>query len=70
MLRRITTRRRKRGGTAKQKALAAIRRLPANATLEDVIGSLVFVAKIDRGLADLDSGTGVAHAEARRRLLR
>ncbi|MGQ0570127.1 MAG: hypothetical protein ACT4P5_11490 [Armatimonadota bacterium] len=58
------------GSTAKQKVLEAIEKLPADATLEDAIERLVFLAKIERGLVELDAGKGVDHAEAKRRLLR
>ena len=58
------------GSTAKQKVLEAIEKLPADATLEDAIERLVLLAKIERGLAELDAGQSVDHAEARRRLLR
>jgi predicted transcriptional regulator len=30
----------------------------------------VLLAKIERGLAELDAGQGIAHSEAKRRLLR
>jgi len=55
---------------AKQKVLEAIERLPADATLEDALERLVLLAKTERGLAELDAGQGVNHAEAKRRLLR
>lgn len=58
------------GSTVKQKVLEAIEKLPADATLEDAIEQLVLLAKIERGLAELDAGQGVDHAEAKRRLLR
>ena len=57
------------GGSAKQKALEAIERLPEDATVEDAIERLVLLAKIERGLTELDAGEGVAHDEAKRRLL-
>jgi predicted transcriptional regulator len=56
--------------TAKDKALAAVEKLPANATLEDAIERLVFLAKIDRGLVEVESGKGIEHSEVKRRLLR
>jgi predicted transcriptional regulator len=56
--------------TPKQKVLEAIEKLPADATLEDAIERLVLLAKIERGLAELDAGQGVDHTEAKRRLLR
>ena len=45
-----------------------IQKLWADATLRDAIEHLVFVAKIDEGLDDLDAGMGIPHDEARRRL--
>ena len=56
--------------SAKQKILEAIDKLPADATLEDATERLVLLAKTERGLAELDAGQGVDHAEAKRRLLR
>ena len=58
------------GSTAKQKILEAIEKLPPDATVEDAIERLVLLAKIERGLAELDVGQGVEHSEAQRRLLR
>ena len=56
--------------TAKQKVLEAMEKLPPDATVEDAIELLVLLAKIERGLAELDAGQGVEHSEAKRRLLR
>lgn len=53
------------GGSAKQKVLEAIEKLPADATLEDAIERLVILAKIDRGLAELDAGQGIDPARRR-----
>ena len=58
------------GTSAKEKALDAIEQLPADATVEDAIERLVLLAKIERGLAELDAGKGIDHSEAKRRLLR
>jgi len=58
------------GDSAKQKVLEAIEKLPGNATVEDAIERLVLLAKIERGLAELDAGQGIDHSEAMRRLLR
>ena len=57
-------------GSAKQKVLEVIEKLPPDATLEDAIKRLVLLAKTERGLAELDAGRGVDHDEAKRRLLR
>ncbi len=56
--------------TAKQRVLEAIEKLPPDASVDDAIEQLVLLAKIERGVAELDSGKGVAHAEAKQRLLR
>lgn len=42
--------------------------LPPDVTFEDAIERLVFLAKIDAGLAELDAGRGVPHEEVKRRL--
>ena len=56
--------------TVKNKVIAAVEKLPADATIEDAIERLVLLAKVDRGLAEVDSGKGVDHGEVKRRLLR
>jgi hypothetical protein len=70
LLRDIVAREAAMVGTAKEKVLEAIEKLPADATLEDAIERLVFLAKVERGLAELDAGKGVDHTEAKQRLLR
>ena len=42
--------------TIKQKVLEAIRALPDDATFEDAMQRLLFLAKIDRGLQQADAG--------------
>ncbi len=53
--------------TTKEKILDALRALPADATVEDAIERLVFMAKVEEGLAQLDAGQGVPHEEVKRR---
>jgi predicted transcriptional regulator len=48
--------------------LDALQDLPGDATYDDAIERLVFLAKIEAGLAELDEGKGVPHEEAKRRL--
>ena len=57
-------------GSAKQRVLEAIQKLPPDATIEDAIERLVFLAKIDRGLAQLDAGKGLSHLEVKQQLRR
>jgi predicted transcriptional regulator len=54
--------------TVRDQIKHAIEELPPDATFEDAIERLVFLAKIDAGLAELDAGKGVPHDEVRRRL--
>ncbi|MEK7204202.1 MAG: hypothetical protein AAB254_01725 [candidate division NC10 bacterium] len=57
-------------GTAKQRVLEAIQKLPPDATVEDAIERLVFLAKVDRSIAQLDAGKGVSHSEVKQQLRR
>ena len=54
--------------TTKDRILEALENLPPDATFDDAIERLVFLAKIEAGLAELDAGKGVSHDEAKRRL--
>lgn len=54
--------------TPRDRILEALQDLPPDATFDDAIERLVFLAKIDAGLAALDAGEGVPHDEAKRRL--
>ena len=54
--------------TVREQIMQALEDLPPDATFEDAIERLVFLAKIDAGLAELDAGKGISHDEAKRRL--
>ena len=54
--------------TPRDRIIEAIESLPPDAPFDDAIERLVFLAKIESGLAELDAGQGVPHDEARRRL--
>ena len=45
--------------TTREHILEAMRGLPVDATFDDAIERLVFLAKIDEGLAQLDAGQGI-----------
>ena len=51
----------------KERILEALQDLPADATIEDAIERLIFLARIEEGLAELDAGKGVPHEEVKRR---
>ena len=52
----------------RDRMVEAIRELPADATVDDAIERLVFLARIEEGLAQLDRGEGIPHEEVKRRL--
>ena len=54
--------------TNRDRILDALQDLPGDATYDDAIERLVFLAKIEAGLAELDEAKGVSHEEAKRRL--
>jgi hypothetical protein len=54
--------------TVREKVLQALQDLPEDATLDDAIERLIFLAKVDADLAELDAGKGIPHDEVRRRL--
>ncbi len=56
--------------TEKQRALEAVQRLPDDATVEGAIERLCFIAKVQKGLAELDANQEITHEEAKRRILR
>ena len=56
--------------TAKQKVLEAVQQLPPDATVEDAMERLYFLAKVERGLAQADPGDTVPHVQAKERLTR
>jgi hypothetical protein len=52
----------------RDRILEALQDLPPDATFDDAIERLVFLAKIDAGLKELDAGKGIPHDEVKRRL--
>lgn len=51
----------------RDRIIEALQTMPPDATIDDAIEQLVFLAKIEAGLAELDASKGVPHDEARRR---
>ncbi len=56
-------------GDAKQMVLEALEELPSDATVEDAIERLYFLAKIQKGLEQAAAGQTMSHEEAKKRLL-
>jgi predicted transcriptional regulator len=55
--------------TDKARAIEALRTLPDDATIQDAIERLCFIAKIEAGLQDSDSGRVVPHEEIKKQFL-
>jgi hypothetical protein len=51
----------------RDRIIEALQAMPPDATIDDAIEQLVFLAKIEAGLAELDRSEGVPHDEAKRR---
>jgi len=47
--------------TTKQKMVRAVKELPADASIEDAMERLLFLAKIERGLQQADAGQTIPH---------
>lgn len=56
------------GQTAKDLLRETVDKLPANASVEDAMERLYFLAKIERGLEQANAGKTISHEEMRRRL--
>ncbi len=56
--------------TTKEKILEAVQKLPPDATIEDAMERLFFLAKVERGIAEADAGKTIPHEEAKQRLTR
>jgi len=53
----------------RDRVLDAVRDLPEDATVEDAMERLYFLAKVEEGIRQADAGQTVSHEEARRRIL-
>ena len=56
-------------GSAKKRVIEAVTKLPDDATLEEAMERLYFLAKVERGLDDAQSGRTVSHEEIRGRFI-
>jgi predicted transcriptional regulator len=53
--------------TTKDRILEALQELPPDATYDEAIERLVFLARIEEGLAQLDAGESIPHEDIKRR---
>lgn len=54
--------------SAKDKALEVVKSLPEDASLDEAIERLCFIAKVEEGLAQSEAGEVTAHEDVRRDL--
>jgi hypothetical protein len=54
----------------KDKIVETVQSLPANATVEDAIERILFLAKIERGLREADGEDTIPHSEMKKRFAR
>lgn len=54
--------------TTKERVVHAVEDLPDDATIEDAMEKLLFLAKIERGIREADAGQTVPHAAVRERM--
>jgi predicted transcriptional regulator len=55
--------------SVRDRLLHAVQQLPPDATVEQAMERLYFMAKVEEGLRQADAGQVISHEEARRRLL-
>lgn len=53
----------------KQKMVDTVERLPDDATVEDAIERLYFLAKVERGLEQSETGQTTSHEDVKKRFL-
>lgn len=56
--------------SAKEAVIEMIKKLPDEATVDDIMDELYVRQKIEKGLSQLDAGEGIPHEEAVKRLER
>ncbi|MBI5149967.1 MAG: hypothetical protein HZA28_04265 [Candidatus Omnitrophica bacterium] len=54
--------------TIKEKVIKVVRALPNNASIEDAMERLLFLAKIEKGLNQADSGQTIPHSRVKEKM--
>ena len=54
--------------TTKQKAIKAVEALPDDASFEDALDRLLLLAKIERGIQQLDAGQAISHEKMKAKM--
>jgi predicted transcriptional regulator len=55
--------------TTKEKVVLAVEALPDDATIEDAVERLLFLAKIERGVRQADAGESIPHSMVKERMV-
>ena len=58
----------RRSMTTKEKVLDLVEDLPDNASIEDAMDRLLFLAKVERGIRQADDGMTFPHSQVRERM--
>jgi len=56
--------------TTKEKVIEAVSQLPDDATYEDAMERLLFLAKIEKGLEQADAGQTLSHEQVKQQVAR
>ena len=54
--------------TTKQMVMQTVKRLPANASIEDAMEKLLFLAKVEKGISQADAGKTIPHERVKERM--
>jgi predicted transcriptional regulator len=54
--------------TAKEKVMQVVKGLPDDASYEDAMEKLYFLAKVEKGLLQADSGRAIPHSRVKERM--
>lgn len=52
----------------KERVIEAVEHLPDDASIEDAMERLLFLAKVERGIQQADAGQTIPHAQVRERM--
>ena len=54
--------------TEKEKVLQAVKNMPDDASIEDAMERILFLAKIEKGILQADSGQTITHEHVKERM--
>jgi predicted transcriptional regulator len=54
--------------TTKEKVIRAVKELPDDASIEDAMERLLFIAKIEKGIQEADSGKTLSHEQVKEKM--